>query len=90
ANNSRIEQRSFSLTGSYQLTPVSGLSLTASRQESIGDPNTPRTQLTSLATNWNGRLGSRISVQLGARHSRFEGVTPYTENGAYANLTLSF
>lgn len=90
ANNSRIEQRSYSLTGSYQLTPVSALSFTASRQESIGDPNTPRTQLSALTANWTGRLGTRISVQLGARHSRFEGVSSYSENAAYANLTQQF
>ena len=90
ASNAQIEQRSYSLTGSYQLTPVSSLSFTASRQESIGDPNTPRTQLTSLAGNWTGRLGTRITILLGARHSRFESVTPYSENAAYANLTQQF
>ncbi|WP_457392816.1 TIGR03016 family PEP-CTERM system-associated outer membrane protein [Roseateles sp. P5_E1] len=90
ANNSRIDQRSYSLSGSYQLTPVSGVSLTASRQETIGDSSNRRTQLTSLVANWNSRLGSRISIQLGARHSRFEGVRPYSENAAYANLTQQF
>lgn len=90
ANTSRIEQRSYSLSAGYQLSPVSALSLTASRQETIGEPNSPRTQLTSLMANWTGRLGSRISVQLGARHSRFESVTPYAENAAYANLTQQF
>lgn len=90
ASNALIEQRSYSLSGSYQLSPVSGLSLTASRQESIGDAATRRTQLTSLFANWNVRLGGRLSAQLGARHSRFEGTTPYTENAAYANLTQQF
>lgn len=89
ANNALVEQRSYSLTGSYQLTPVSGLSLIASRQESLGDSNN-RTQLTSLSANWNARLGSRLGVQIGARHSRFEGFTPYTENAAFANLTQQF
>lgn len=90
ASNALIEQRSYSLSGSYQLSPVSGLSLTASRQESIGDAATRRTQLTSLFANWNVRLGGRLSAQLGARHSRFEGTTPYTENAAYANITQQF
>jgi uncharacterized protein (PEP-CTERM system associated) len=90
ANNSLVEQRSYSLSGSYQLTPVSGLSLTASRQETSGDASNQRTQLTSLIANWNSRLGSRLSVQLCARHSRFEGATPYSENAAYANLTQQF
>ncbi|MGQ3051449.1 MAG: TIGR03016 family PEP-CTERM system-associated outer membrane protein [Roseateles sp.] len=90
ANDARIEQRSYSLSASYQLTPVSGLSLTAARQESIGESSSRRTQLTSLMANWNSRLGSRLSVHLGARHSRFEGVTPYSENAVYANLTQQF
>lgn len=90
ASNAHIEQRSYSLSGSYQLSPVSGLSLTASRQESIGDTSGQRTQLTSLTANWNSRLGTRLSVQLGARHSRFEGVIAYSENAAYANLTQQF
>jgi len=91
ANNARIEQRSYSLSGSYQLSPVSGLTLTASRQETIGDAASDRhTRLTSLMANWNGRLGSRISLQLGGRHSRFEGVTSYTENAVYATLTQQF
>lgn len=90
ANHAFVEQRSYSLSGSYQLSPISGVSLTASRQESTGDVNGQRSQLTSLMANWNTRLGSRISAQLGARHSRFEGVTSYSENAAYANLTQQF
>lgn len=90
ANNARIEQRSYSLTASYQLTPVTGMSLTASRQETAGDANNQQSQLTSLMANWNTRLGTRLSVQLGARHSQFEGVTPYSENAVYANLTQQF
>lgn len=90
ATNGLIEQRSYSLSGSYQLSPASGLSLTASRQETRGDANNQRTQLTSLLANWNMRLGTRLSAQLGARHSRFESVTPYTENAVYANLTQQF
>lgn len=90
ANSSRVEQRSYSLSGGYQLSPTSGLSLVASRQETTGDSSSLSTQLTSLSANWVGRLGARASVQLGARHSRFEGSTPYTENAAYASLTQQF
>lgn len=90
ASSARIEQRSYSLSGSHQLTPQSGISLTASRQETAGDLSTQTTQLTSLIANWNALLGPRLSTQLGARHSRFEGVTPYTENAVYASLTQQF
>ena len=90
ANTARIEQRSYSLSASHQLTPLSGLSLTASRQETSGDTSAQSTQLTSLTANWSARLGRRLSLLLGARHSRFEGVTAYSENAAYANLTQQF
>ncbi|MBW8893148.1 MAG: hypothetical protein JF617_13820, partial [Burkholderiales bacterium] len=90
ANTSRIEQRSYSLSASHQLTPLTGLSLTASRQETSGDTSAQSAQLTSLSANWNARLGPRLSLLLGARHSRFEGVTSYSENAAYANLTQQF
>lgn len=90
ANNARIEQRSYSLTGSYQLSPVSALALSATRQEAQGDAAAARTQLTSWFANWNARLGARLSVQLGARHSRSEGSAEYTENSVYGSLTQQF
>lgn len=90
ANSSRIEQRSASLSASHRLTPRSGLSVTASRLDTSGDLGSQETQLTSLMVNWDARLGARLSLQLGARHSSFEGVMPYTENGAYASLTQRF
>lgn len=87
ATTSQVEQRSYSLTLSHQLTPLSGMSLIASRQQTRGDIATQSARLTSLVANWNARLGPRLGLQLGGRHSRFEGVTPYTENTVYANLT---
>ena len=89
ASNSSIEQQSYSISGSYQLTPVSAFTLTASRQSTAGDGSN-RAQLGSYMLNWTSRLGTRLSVQLGARHSRFEGVTHYSENAAYANLSQQF
>ncbi|WP_158218151.1 TIGR03016 family PEP-CTERM system-associated outer membrane protein [Roseateles puraquae] len=90
ATNAFVEQRSYSLSGSYQLSPVSGLSLTASRQESQGDGTGRATQLTSWFANWNTRLGSGLSVQLGARHSRFESTAPYSENSVYGTVSQQF
>lgn len=90
ADHARIEQRSYSLTGAYRLSPVTSVSVIAARQQTVGDASKPKAQLTTLSLNWNGRLASRIGLQLGARHSRFEGLTAYTENAAYANLTQQF
>lgn len=90
ANTSRIEQRSYSLTASHQLTPLSGLAVTAARQETTGDLRTQSVQLTSLLINWNVRLGLRLNGQLGARRSHFEGALPYTENAVYGSLIQQF
>lgn len=90
ANTSRVEQRSYTLSASHQLTPLSGLSLTASRQETTGDATARAARLTSVIASWNARLGQLLNGQFGARHSRFQGVTPYTENAVYGTLTQQF
>lgn len=90
STNAYVEQRSYSVSASYQLSQVSGLSLTASRQETLGEVGTRRARLSSLMANWTARLGTRLNAQLGARHSQFDGVTSYAENAAYANLTQQF
>jgi len=90
ATNSAVEQRSYALTGSYQLTPATGVAVTASQQQSQGDSALAHTRLRSVFANVTSRLGTRVSVQLGARHSRFDGTVPYSENAAYASLTQQF
>jgi len=90
ADTSRVEQRSYSLTASHQLTPLAGLSLSLSRQETTGDLGSQSTRLTSLLASWNARLAARLSLLVGGRHSRFDSVTPYTENAVYASLTQQF
>ena len=90
ANTSRVEQRTYSLSASHQLSPLWGLSLTAARQESTGDLDSQSVALTSLVANLSVRLTPRLGGQFGARHSRFEGVLPYTENAVYASLTQQF
>ncbi len=90
ASTARVEQRSYSLTASHQLTPLSGLSLSVARQESVGDLGSQSTHLTSLLASWNARLAERLSLMVGGRHSRFDSITPYTENAVYASLTQQF
>jgi len=90
AETSHIEQISYSLTASHQLTPVSALSLSVTRQNSKGDAATQSTRLTTLLAGWNSRLGERLSVLVGARRSQMAGVTSYTENAVYASLTQQF
>jgi uncharacterized protein (PEP-CTERM system associated) len=90
ADSATIEQRSMSLSASYQLSATSGLTLIATRQEVAGDTSRQSTQLTSYFANWTARLGNQLSAQLGARHSRFAGVTSYTENAMLLTLTQQF
>ncbi|MEE9476998.1 MAG: TIGR03016 family PEP-CTERM system-associated outer membrane protein [Roseateles sp.] len=90
ASNSQVEQRSYTLTASHQLTPNSGIAMTAARQQTLGDSSGLATRLTSLTANWNGKLGPYFGLQLGARRSLFSGVTAYAENAVYANLTQQF
>ncbi|MFX5464900.1 hypothetical protein ABTD44_21230, partial [Acinetobacter baumannii] len=79
-SNSQVEQRSYTLTASHQLTPNSGISMTAARQQTLGDSSGLATRLTSLTAIWNGKLGPYFGLQLGARRSLFSGVTAYAEN----------
>jgi uncharacterized protein (PEP-CTERM system associated) len=90
ASTGRIEQRSYSLSAGHQLTPSTSVNLVGARQESKGDLASQSTTLNSLTANWNARLGSRLNVSLGLRHSKFAGVTPYSENAVLANLVQQF
>lgn len=90
ASSAQIEQRSYSLTAAYQLTPLTSLSLSAARQETDGDGAAQSTQLTSYSLNLSTRFGQRLSGQLGGRRSRSTGLQAYTENAVFANLTQQF
>lgn len=90
AQSSLVEQRSYSLSAAHRLTPEASLSLSLARQETDGDANAPSTQLTTYSLSFNTRLAPRLSCQLGGRHSRFDGSSPYVENALFANLTQQF
>lgn len=90
AVSGNVDQRTYSLNVGHRLTPESSLSLAVSRQESRGSTVAQSTSLSSVTANWSARLGQRLSVQLGGRHSRFTGLQPYSENSLTANLTQQF
>lgn len=90
ASNQQVEQRSYSLTAGHQLDPQSSISLSLSRQESRGQGAGASTTLNTFFVNWSARLGRTLSAQLGTRHSRFTGPSPYSENSVTASMTQLF
>ncbi len=90
AQSASITQRSASITLSHRLTPDSNLNVSLLDQQSSGDTAAQSTTLKSVIASWGGRLGSKASLSLGGRHSRFEGVTPYTENAVFATVVQQF
>ncbi|WP_197047057.1 TIGR03016 family PEP-CTERM system-associated outer membrane protein [Paucibacter sp. KBW04] len=88
---SNVVQRSYSLTTTHQLTPISGLSLTLTQSDGMSDQAGLASTLRSATANWTWRLGPRLSGQLGARHSRFSSVSfPYRESAVFANILQQF
>lgn len=90
SQSATIVQRSVSLNLLHRLTPDSNVSLSLSQQESRGTSAALSTTLRSVLANWSGRLGRRLSVSLGARHTGFDGATKYSENAVFATLIQQF
>lgn len=86
-----VLQSGYSLTLGHRLTPIAGISLTASRQRSRGAQGGRSNDVSSLSLNWTSQLGRRSNVSLGARRVESDGsTTPYTENAIFATLGVRF
>jgi len=90
SKSSLVLQKGASATFSYRLTPESSLSASVSEQQTRGDQASQSSTLRTLNLNWTGRLGSKGSLNVGARHSQFEGSLPYRENAVFATLVHQF
>jgi uncharacterized protein (PEP-CTERM system associated) len=90
SGSSVVRQRGAAVNLSHRLTPTSSATLALSQQQTRGDLSSQRSDLKSLTANWSGRLGTRSSINLGLRHSRFAGVTSYRENAVLATLVQQF
>jgi len=89
--SSKILQRSYAVTVTHQLTPISGLSLTLMQSDGLSDQAGLASTLRSATANWTWRLGPRLSGQLGGRHSRFSSLSfPYRESAVFANILQQF
>lgn len=91
SNGDRVRQRSYSVAVGHRLTPVTGLSLQLSRQDTSGDNSTQSNALRSISLNLTTSLGLRSTASLAARHVVFDSTTqPYTENALIATFGLRF
>lgn len=91
SNTTLVHQRGVTLSGSYRLTPVSALSLSASWSRSRGDLQSLTTTLRSLQGNWATQFNPKTTGSVGLRHSDFSGAgQPYTENAVVGSVSMRF
>lgn len=91
SQTNHIRMRNLAVSFAHRLTPTSSANLTLSEQQSRGDLASQRSDLTSIAANWNARLGGDSNVTLGLRHNRFDSPSqPYRENAVLATYTQQF
>ena len=91
ANGNLLRQYGISLNASHRLTPLTSLSVLASRTKTSATVTAQATDLRSLTATLTSRIRANADLSLSARHSLFESTaTPYTENAVIANLQLRF
>ena len=89
-----LRQRGYSLSGNYTISPTTSVSLSCSSSTNSAN-NVALTglqnSLKSLTASFSGRLATRVSYSLSARHTIFDSATtPYTENGGQVTLSFAF
>ncbi len=83
-----IRQRSFSLSATHRLTPVSSLNLTLSDSRTLGSGTSGQVTLRSVTADWATQVGLRGQFSLGARRTISFGESPYTESALLATFSL--
>lgn len=88
----RVRQTGVSATFAHKLTPDSSLTLTGSRQRTVGDGGASASGiLRTVQLGFQTRAGRMLAVSLSARRSESEGTTSnYVENAAAGSLTYTF
>ncbi len=78
-------------TLSHRLTPTASISLTGSRQKTLGTRTRRGNDLKSLALSWSGQLSRHASTSLGARYTVFNSdIDAYRETSVTASISLQF
>lgn len=91
ALSSYVRQLSVSLSASYELTPLTHMTLTGSRSRNTGNRSELNNSSGGLDLNWAMRLGPKQHLGLTLRHVEFRSSrTPYVENAFQASLTQLF
>jgi uncharacterized protein (PEP-CTERM system associated) len=92
SNGNLLRQYGASVNVSQRLTPVSALSVVATRTKTTASVGAQQfTDLKALTATLSTRIRQNTEVSVSARHSVFASSTnPYTENAVIANLRLRF
>ncbi len=86
-----LNQRMLTLTLGHRLTPVMGVSLDLSRQDSSSSTTSLFTSLRSVRASLTTSVGPRSTASLSARHVSFASSTaPYSENALIATFGMRF
>lgn len=91
-NSNSIRQRGVSINLSHQLSPLSNINLTASRQQSTGLGNTVIKAKTSIyQANLTSKIGAYTTGGISIRHSESENIgNSYTENAIVGTISVLF
>ena len=91
-NTTNILQHGFSINIAHNLSAITHVSLTTSRQKSTGNGNNRLEATTSMyQANLNSNLGARTTGGITIRHTKFENSTnPFTENAIIGTVSVIF
>lgn len=91
-NANSIRQRGVSINLSHQLSPLSSINLTASRQQSTGSGNTTLKAKTSIyQANLTSTIGAYTTGSISIRRSESDNIgSPYTENAIVGTISMLF
>ena len=93
-NTSNIRQRGASINLSHQLSPLSSINLTASRQESTGTGtgnSTLKAKSSTYQANLTSKIGTYTTGGISIRRSESDNIgSPYTENALIGTIAVLF
>lgn len=91
-NSNSIRQRGITINLSHQLSPLSSINLTASRQESTGTGNsTLKAKSSTYQANLTSKIGVYTTVGISIRRSQSDNIgSPYTENALIGTIAVLF
>lgn len=91
-NSNNIRQRGITINLSHQLSPLSSINLTASRQESTGTGNsTLKAKSSTFLANLTSKIGTYTTGGISIRRSESDNIgSPYTENALIGTIAVLF